>query len=486
MVTGAGSRSMAGAGTASGGAVGRPPTSVIRPPRSIVISRMRRRRVMSRGEPWRPAEAARLQRVGEGVDAHRPVARRARSAPGPRCTISSCGAVCGSIAGSPFRRHLDPWTALRQRGAGAGGAVTARGPIAGSPPRSRPRPRPPRRPRRPRRRHRRPRGSSGRGGSGAARQWTAPSPARIPARRRNDRRRNADAEAGGDVAHRVERAVVGDELDDVARARRGQPDAGGHRDAQVAPVADADRRRAVDELGAVAREQPRRVVTDHSPVADGDELGAGGRAVDGEMLDARARCARRGSCSRRRRRSRGGGRDAGGRAPAAGRAPRRPARACQRDFGLVLDELDRRRRQKGENLIDRGARTPRPGRAGCPATGSGWTWTWPADCAGVGDDVSALLTGLPRMRTGTEGEMGCACSCPERIAAFAAAAKDRARPVYAIGHDDPRRRTVRITAREPGPHRLRRAGAHAPPLHERALRVRRRAIPTPNRSPTRA
>src|SRR5205823_1656269 len=51
----------------------------------------------------------------------------------------------------------------------------------------------------------------------------------------------ADPQAGRHVAHRVERLVVGDDLEQVTRPRRRQPDAGSHRDAQVAPVAYAGR-----------------------------------------------------------------------------------------------------------------------------------------------------------------------------------------------------------------------------------------------------
>ena len=92
-----------------------------------------------------------------------------------------------------------------------------------------------------------------------------------------------DPEARRDVTDRVERAIVGHELDDVARARGGQPHAGGHGDPQIAPVPHADGRRAVDELRAVLREQARRVVADHAPVADREEVGAPAGAVHREM-----------------------------------------------------------------------------------------------------------------------------------------------------------------------------------------------------------
>src|SRR5256885_11451347 len=58
-----------------------------------------------------------------------------------------------------------------------------------------------------------------------------------------------------------------------------------YRDAEVTPVAHAGRRCAVDELGSAAGEQARRLVADHAPVADGDELGAPAQMVDGESLD---------------------------------------------------------------------------------------------------------------------------------------------------------------------------------------------------------
>jgi len=91
------------------------------------------------------------------------------------------------------------------------------------------------------------------------------------------------AEAGGDVPDRVEGAIVGDDLDHIAGPRAGQPDARGDRDAKVAPVSHAHGRRAVDQLGAVAREQPGGVVPDDAPVADGEELGAPVRAVHRQM-----------------------------------------------------------------------------------------------------------------------------------------------------------------------------------------------------------
>src|SRR5207249_5175819 len=68
------------------------------------------------------------------------------------------------------------------------------------------------------------------------------------------------AEARRDVSHRVEGLVVGDDLDDVARARGSQPDPRGHRDAKVAPVAHADRRGAVHEESAAFCQHARSVV----------------------------------------------------------------------------------------------------------------------------------------------------------------------------------------------------------------------------------
>ena len=94
-----------------------------------------------------------------------------------------------------------------------------------------------------------------------------------------------DAEAGRDVADGIEGAVVRDDLDDVAGARGGQPHPGGHRDAEVAPVAHPHGGRTVHEVGPVAGEEPRGVMADHPPVADGDEVGAPAHAVDGEVLD---------------------------------------------------------------------------------------------------------------------------------------------------------------------------------------------------------
>jgi len=41
----------------------------------------------------------------------------------------------------------------------------------------------------------------------------------------------------------------------------------------------------VHQVGAVAREQPSRVVPDDSPVPDGEELGLAPHPVDGEVID---------------------------------------------------------------------------------------------------------------------------------------------------------------------------------------------------------
>src|SRR5207237_576697 len=60
-----------------------------------------------------------------------------------------------------------------------------------------------------------------------------------------------DAKARRHVADRVEGPVVGDDLERVTGLRRAEPDAGRHRDPEIAPVLDADRRGAVQQLGAV-------------------------------------------------------------------------------------------------------------------------------------------------------------------------------------------------------------------------------------------
>src|SRR2546428_6683155 len=50
-----------------------------------------------------------------------------------------------------------------------------------------------------------------------------------------------DAKVRRDVAHGIEGAIVRHDLEDVAGPRGAEPDAGGNRDAQVAPVLHADR-----------------------------------------------------------------------------------------------------------------------------------------------------------------------------------------------------------------------------------------------------
>src|SRR5882724_867082 len=91
-----------------------------------------------------------------------------------------------------------------------------------------------------------------------------------------------DAEPRGHVAHRVEGAIIGHDLEHVAGPRRSQPRASAHRYAEITPVPHAGGGRAVDELGAVTGEQARRLMTDHTPVADGDELRAEAETVNGE------------------------------------------------------------------------------------------------------------------------------------------------------------------------------------------------------------
>ena len=90
-------------------------------------------------------------------------------------------------------------------------------------------------------------------------------------------------EARRDVPHRVERLVIGDDLYHVAWSRRRQPDSRGDRDAEVAPVAHADRRGAVHQEGAAFRQHARGVVVDHPPVPDRNELGRASHPIDPEM-----------------------------------------------------------------------------------------------------------------------------------------------------------------------------------------------------------
>src|SRR5947209_19238313 len=73
-----------------------------------------------------------------------------------------------------------------------------------------------------------------------------------------------DAEGSRHVAHGVEGAVIRHDLQHVARARGGQPHTRAHRDTEVAPVFHPGGGRTVDELGALAREQARRVWADRS------------------------------------------------------------------------------------------------------------------------------------------------------------------------------------------------------------------------------
>src|SRR5262249_34548086 len=94
----------------------------------------------------------------------------------------------------------------------------------------------------------------------------------------------ANPQAGGDITDGVEGLIVGDDLELVPGAGAREPAAGGYRDAQVAPVPDPDGRRAVHQLRTSTREQPRGLVTDDPPVADGDQLGVAPLPVEPEHL----------------------------------------------------------------------------------------------------------------------------------------------------------------------------------------------------------
>ena len=94
-----------------------------------------------------------------------------------------------------------------------------------------------------------------------------------------------DAQASRHVADRVKGPVVGDDLHHVARPGAGQPHAGGDGDPQIAPVADAHRGSAVDELRAMAGQKAGGIEPDDLPVADGEEVGAAPHPIDGEMVD---------------------------------------------------------------------------------------------------------------------------------------------------------------------------------------------------------
>jgi hypothetical protein len=94
-----------------------------------------------------------------------------------------------------------------------------------------------------------------------------------------------DAQAGRHVADGVEGAIVGDDLDAVAGTGVAQPNSGGGTDAQVTPILDSGGLRAVNELRAVPREESSALVADHSPIADGEKLGARLAVVDGEVFE---------------------------------------------------------------------------------------------------------------------------------------------------------------------------------------------------------
>ena len=231
---------------------------------------MRRSRVTSRGEPggrWNPRDLSAL------ATASMLTARRGDASTIPRTTetSSSWGAVvwegsgCGAGRGAGHRPPRPPPArpprgppcggcrrlarsrrdgAPRTLAAGRRGRDLGAGDAGAIPTRSRP--------------------AAGLSGS-------PPSPPALP-QATVGQSAELDPQAGGDVADGVERAVVRDDLDDVPGARRGQPDARSDRDAQVAPVPDARRGRAVDQVCAARGEQPRRLVSHDAPVRDSHEL----------------------------------------------------------------------------------------------------------------------------------------------------------------------------------------------------------------------
>src|SRR5438105_10698715 len=113
--------------------------------------------------------------------------------------------------------------------------------------------------------------------------------ARLRDRRAGERPRGqpveGDPERRGHVTHRVEGSIVRYDFEHVTRPRAGEPHAGAHGDPEIAPVADAGGRGAMEELGAEAGEDAPRLVADHAPVADGEELGAPADVIDGQTSD---------------------------------------------------------------------------------------------------------------------------------------------------------------------------------------------------------
>ena len=105
-----------------------------------------------------------------------------------------------------------------------------------------------------------------------------------PVRPRWDMRRYSTPRQGGHVADRVERAIVRDDLDQVAGPGAAEPHSRAHRDAQVAPVLHPGGRGAVHEVGAAPGEQPGAVRADHPPVPDRDQVDAAVLPVDGQVV----------------------------------------------------------------------------------------------------------------------------------------------------------------------------------------------------------
>ena len=73
-----------------------------------------------------------------------------------------------------------------------------------------------------------------------------------------------DAEAGRHVTHRIEGSIVRHDVDAVAGPCLAEPEAGCHGDPEIAPVLDADGRRAVEQPSTMAREQASGLGADAS------------------------------------------------------------------------------------------------------------------------------------------------------------------------------------------------------------------------------
>jgi hypothetical protein len=96
-----------------------------------------------------------------------------------------------------------------------------------------------------------------------------------------------DAASRGGVADRIESAIVRNDFEDVPGLRLPEPAPRSYRDPEIAPITNAARRRAMDELCSKSAETAPELLSNRSPITHGDQLRLACAAVDGERIEHR-------------------------------------------------------------------------------------------------------------------------------------------------------------------------------------------------------